>query len=65
MSGHGEHPGGSRLSELRQILEALFEDRASPAQLQELNALVLGDPTCRRFYLEYVELHGNLYWDAA
>jgi hypothetical protein len=65
MSARVENPGGSRLSELRQILEALFEDRASPAQLQELNALVLGDAACRRFYLEYVELHGNLYWDAA
>jgi hypothetical protein len=54
-----------RTAELRQILEALFEERAEPRQLRRLDELVLGDAACRRFYLEYVDLHGNLYWDAA
>ena len=50
---------------MRQILEALFEERAEPQQLRRLDELVLEDAACRRFYLEYVDLHGNLYWDAA
>jgi Protein of unknown function (DUF1549)/Protein of unknown function (DUF1553) len=58
-------PEGNRTAELRQILEALFEERAEPEQLRRLDELVLGDAACRRFYLEYVDLHGNLYWDAA
>ncbi|HEV8071971.1 MAG TPA: DUF1549 domain-containing protein [Planctomycetaceae bacterium] len=61
----GEHPAGDRTAELRQILEALFEERADAAQLSRLDELVVGDSACRRFYLEYVDLHGNLYWDAA
>ena len=61
----GEHPTGDHTAELRQILEALFEERADAAQLSRLDELVIGDSACRRFYLEYVDLHGNLYWDAA
>jgi len=61
----GENPAGDHTAELRQILEALFEERADAAQLGRLETLALGDPGCRRFYLEYVDLHGNLYWDAA
>jgi hypothetical protein len=61
----GEHSPVDRTAELRQILETLFEERADAAQLGRLEELVLGDRACRRFYLEYVDLHGNLYWDAA
>jgi hypothetical protein len=61
----GENPAGDHTAELRQILEALFEERVDAAQLGRLETLALGDPACRRFYLEYVDLHGNLYWDAA
>jgi hypothetical protein len=61
----GNRSEGDRTAELRHILEALFEERAEPAQLQRLDELVLGDAACRRFYLEYIDLHGNLYWDAA
>ncbi len=62
---NGNRPNGDRTAELRQILEALFEERAQPDQLRRLDQLVLEDAGCRRFYLEYVDLHGNLYWDAA
>src|SRR5580700_6985131 len=61
----GEPPAGDHTGELRPILEALFEERATAVQLKRLEELALGDPACRRFYLEYVDLHGNLYWDAA
>jgi hypothetical protein len=61
----GEHPSSDGSVELRQILEALFEERASAAQWQRLDELVVSDAACRRLYLEYIELHGNLYWDAA
>lgn len=62
---NGDRPTDGRTAELRQILEALFEERAEPKQLSRLDELVLTDAACRRFYLEYVDLHGNLYWDAA
>jgi len=65
MNPDGGSPGDDHTVELRQILEALFEERAAEAQLKRLDELVLGDSACRRFYLEYVDLHGNLYWDAA
>jgi hypothetical protein len=61
----GENAPGDRLTEVRQILDALFEERATPEQFRRLDELVVSDPACRRFYLDYVDLHGNLYWDAA
>ena len=68
--GNGANSGGSnsgrdRFAELRQILEALFEERASAAEIARLDQLVIADSACRKFYLEYIDLHGNLYWDAA
>ena len=52
-------------AELRTILEAICEDRLTVAQAARLDELTLDDSAARRFYLEYMELHGNLYWDAA
>ncbi len=68
--GHGANSGGAnsgndRMAELRQIVEALFEERASAAEIARLDQLVVADPACRKFYLESIDLHGNLYWDAA
>ncbi len=60
-----ENSSSDRAGELRQILEALFEERAATAQIDRLDELVVGDAGYRRLYLEYIELHGNLYWDAA
>jgi hypothetical protein len=65
MTSGGVRPSDDHVTELRRILEALFEERAATAQIKRLDELVVRDPACRRFYLEYLDLHGNLYWDAA
>lgn len=51
--------------ELLQIVDALCEGTASPAQAARLEALVLDDRDCLRLYLKAMELHGLLHWDAA
>jgi hypothetical protein len=52
-------------AEMRAILEALCEERLTASQTARLEELALNDSAARRFYLEYIELHGNLHWDAA
>lgn len=52
-------------AEMRAILEALCEERLTDSQTARLEELALNDSAARRFYLEYIELHGNLHWDAA
>jgi hypothetical protein len=52
-------------AELRSILESICEGRMTAAQSERLDELTLRSPAARRFYLEYIELHGNLHWDAA
>ena len=47
------------------LLEALCEERITAAQAQRLEKLVLGNSAVRRLYLDYVNLHGSLHWDAA
>ena len=51
--------------ELVQLLEALCENRLDGDQGPRLEEIVLGDEDARRVYLEYISLHGTLYWDAA
>ena len=51
--------------ELFEWLEALCEDRLTPADTQRLERLVLRDAAARRVYLEYLDLHGTLHWNAA
>ena len=51
--------------ELFELLEALCEDRLTPADVQRLEQLVLSDAAARRAYLAYVDLHGTLHWNAA
>ena len=58
-------PTADGFAELREILEALCEERLTAAQTVRLEELALHDTSARRFYLEYIELHGNLHWDAA
>jgi hypothetical protein len=58
-------PASDEFTELRDILEALCEERATTAQLTRLEDLARNDAAARRFYLEYIDLHGNLHWDAA
>lgn len=54
-----------RYRELTALLEALCEDRLTPEQARRLELLVLNDREARQFYLDYIALHGALYWDAA
>ncbi len=51
--------------ELFEWLEALCEDRLSPADAQRLEQLVLCDTTARQAYLAYLDLHGTLHWNTA
>ncbi len=51
--------------ELFELLEAMCEDRLSPADAQRLERLVLKDAAARRTYLAYLDLHGTLHWNAA
>jgi len=51
--------------ELVQLLESLCEDCLDGDQGARLEEIVLGDEDARRVYLEYISLHGTLYWDAA
>ena len=52
-------------TELLDLLEALCEDRITSEEHARVEGLVLSDSEARRLYLEYVGLHGMLYWDAA
>jgi hypothetical protein len=48
-----------------QWLEALCEDRLSPEEARRLEETVLQDANARRVYLDYLDLHGTLHWNAA
>lgn len=54
-----------RFAELQAILDAICEDRLTNEQAARLDELFLNDAAARRHYLEYIDLHGNLHWDAA
>ena len=51
--------------ELIELLEALCEDRLSESSVVRLEQLVLSDGAARRFYVNYLALHGSLAWDGA
>jgi len=55
----------SQREDLVQLLEALCEDRLGRDGAARLEELVLADAAARQFYLDYVDLHGTLYWDTA
>jgi hypothetical protein len=52
-------------TEMLELLEALCEDRMTDAQRARLERLALVDRDALRLYLNNVDLHGMLYWDAA
>ena len=56
---HGQH------KELLTLLEALCEDRITFAGANRLEEIVLGDEESRNLYMQYIDLHGTLHWDAA
>lgn len=51
--------------ELAELLEAVCEERMTSQQAARLEQVVLNDAAALRRYLEYVDLHGTLYWDTA
>ena len=53
------------LEELQPLLEALCEERLSPAAETHLEQLLLASAEARAYYLSYIDLHGALHWDAA
>lgn len=59
---HDSHSGSD---ELFQLIDSMIEDRLAPDQVQRLEHLVLNDDHCMRQYVNYMNLHGNLFWDAA
>lgn len=50
---------------LLQLLDALFDDRATSEEIAQIERIVLADPTAKQLYLEYTALHGTLSWDVA
>lgn len=51
--------------ELSDLLSALCDQRLTEADCARLEALVLADRSALRLYLQFVQLHGLLHWDAA
>ncbi|HWL10538.1 MAG TPA: DUF1553 domain-containing protein [Planctomicrobium sp.] len=55
----------SERQHLLRIVEALCEGLATSDDVARLEALVLTDQEARRLYVEAMDLHGELFWDAA
>ncbi|QDU39961.1 hypothetical protein Mal4_43150 [Maioricimonas rarisocia] len=51
--------------ELNRLVDALCEGTLTAAQMQQLESMVLGSAEARARYLDQIELHGLLHWDAA
>ena len=47
-------------AELDRLLSILVDDELSETEHARLEELLRGDEECRRFYLEYVDLHVRL-----
>lgn len=51
--------------ELRELMELYCENQISQQQAARLEKLAAADAQSLQFYLDYIELHGNLVWDLA
>jgi hypothetical protein len=51
--------------DLFRLLETLCNERLDEEGAAHLETIVLNDAEARRMFVEYVSLHGLLYWDAA
>ncbi|MCH7988614.1 MAG: DUF1549 domain-containing protein, partial [Planctomycetes bacterium] len=51
--------------ELLTLLESLCEDRITASEANRLEDIILGDEEARTLYMQYIDLHGTLHWDAA
>ncbi|MAG94112.1 MAG: hypothetical protein CMJ48_10220, partial [Planctomycetaceae bacterium] len=52
-------------AELAELMNALCDEYITDAQVARLEELILVDEEARRFYLDYIDLHGTLHWDTA
>lgn len=52
-------------SNLDALLDQLCENQLDESSCRQLEQQVLADPEARRRYVEYIQLHGALIWDAA
>ncbi|VAX41821.1 hypothetical protein MNBD_PLANCTO02-572, partial [hydrothermal vent metagenome] len=52
-------------SELNELMERLCEDRLSATEMMRIEEIVISDRSARQYYLNYIQLHGTLHWDAA
>jgi len=50
--------------ELLSLMETLFEGELSREQHARLEHLVISDVSCRSLYVQFIELHAHLTWDA-
>jgi len=55
----------AHFQELQTLIESLCEERLTSAEAARLEELVIVDSNAMRYYLDYIYLHGCLYWDAA
>lgn len=55
-------PYAQELSDFRELCDAVFDDRATPEQIRQLEELVLSSPDLKRLYIELVHQHASLSW---
>ncbi|MDA1014529.1 MAG: DUF1549 domain-containing protein [Planctomycetota bacterium] len=55
----------NRHAELLQLLDELCESRLEASGFARLEELIRGDREALTIYLQHIDLHGSLHWDAA
>lgn len=55
----------SELTGFIELLEMQLEDRITAEQFEQLEETIRSNDAARKFYLQYVDLHGALQWDLA
>ncbi|MFT4554901.1 MAG: DUF1549 and DUF1553 domain-containing protein [Planctomycetales bacterium] len=55
----------SELSSFIELLELQLEDRITFEQFEQLEETIRSNSEARKFYLQYMDLHGALHWDLA
>jgi hypothetical protein len=50
------------LSDFRELCDAVFDDRAAPEQIRQLEELVLSSQDLKRLYVELVHQHASVSW---
>ncbi|MHC4405371.1 MAG: LamG-like jellyroll fold domain-containing protein [Planctomycetota bacterium] len=54
-----------RFNEVARLASALCDEEITPQEVARLEQLASRSASCRRFLIEYVQLHGELLWDSA